>query len=92
MTPEKWSQNLTAFMAEWDRKREAGTDYDYLGDAPFPAFVLTSKAKSWDDCLRWMAGLKGKLVFPRTARSGLGSGHVPRQGRLAWDEDWIHAS
>jgi hypothetical protein len=63
MTEVEWSQNLTAFMAEWDRKRKAGQDYDYLGDAPFPNFVLTSKAKSWDDCLRWIAGLKGSWYF-----------------------------
>ena len=63
MTPKQWSQNLTAFIAEWDRKRKAGEDHAYLGDAPFPNFVLTSKAKSWNDCLRWIAELEGSWYF-----------------------------
>lgn len=63
MTQAEWSQNLTTFIEERDRKREAGTDHDYLGDGPFPNFVLTSKAKSWNDCLRWIAGLEGSWYF-----------------------------
>ncbi len=73
MTQAEWSQNLTAFMAEWDRKRKAGQDYDYLGDAPFPNFVLTSKAKSWDGCLRWIAGLKGSWYFRGQREAAYGS-------------------
>ena len=58
-----WRENLTAFVKEWGRKSKAGQDREYLGDAPFPNFVLTTKAKSWDDCLRWIAGLEGRWYF-----------------------------
>lgn len=63
MTETEWRKNLTTYVAEWDRRRKAGEDHDYVGDGPFPNFVLTSKAKSWDDWLRWVAELKGTWYF-----------------------------
>jgi hypothetical protein len=67
MTTEvTWPSNFAEFVAEWDRKRKAGQDFEYLGDSPFPNFVLTSTAQSWSDCLDWIAG-KGTVVLSRSA-------------------------
>jgi hypothetical protein len=65
MTPSTWFKDFSAFVEEWTRKREAGRDFDdeYIGDNPFPRFILGSEAKSWDDFLRWVAGLEGRWYF-----------------------------
>lgn len=72
-TQANWFEGFSAFIAEWTRKRETGHDHDYLGDNPFPHFVLSSKAKSWDDFLRWVSGLEGRWYFrgQREAEWGL---------------------
>lgn len=72
-TQANWFEGFSAFIAEWTRKRETGQDHDYLGDNPFPHFVLSSKAKSWDDFLRWVSGLEGRWYFrgQREAEWGL---------------------
>lgn len=63
-TPLSWSNDLKIFVQEWNQKSDTGREGDkYLGDNPFPHFVLTSKAKSWDDYLQWVAGLEGHWYF-----------------------------
>jgi len=62
-TQSAWFKDFSAFVEEWGRKREAGQDFEYIGDKPFPHFVLVSKAESWNDFLQWIAGLEGRWYF-----------------------------
>jgi hypothetical protein len=64
-TQATWFKDFLAFVEEWTRKREAGRDFgdEYIGDNPFPHFVLTNEAKSWDDFLRWVSDLEGRWYF-----------------------------
>jgi hypothetical protein len=50
---------------DWKRKSNNGEFLgdEYLGDNPFNNFVLTEKAKSWDDFLRWLDELRGSWCF-----------------------------
>ena len=72
MTAATWFNDFSAFVEEWTRKREAGQDYEYIGDDPFPHFVLATEARSWDDFLRWVE-LEGRWYFrgQREAEWGL---------------------
>lgn len=62
-TQSAWFKDFSAYVEEWGRKRAAGQDFEYIGDNPFPHFVLASQAKSWDDFLRWVAQLEGRWYF-----------------------------
>jgi FRG domain len=57
-TPRDWSQRLKEFVNGW----KTGGD-DYLGDNPFPKFVLTEPAESWGDFLGWLGELQGLWCF-----------------------------
>jgi hypothetical protein len=63
--PSDWSQNFTAFVAEWKRKSDSGEyiGYEYLADNPFAHFVVVEKAESWDAFLRWIDELEGCWCF-----------------------------
>ncbi len=47
-------------MDAW--KRRPGGE-EFLGDNPFPRFVLTERAESWDDFLGWLNELQGAWCF-----------------------------
>jgi hypothetical protein len=52
-----WFHKLQEFTDRWKRKslaREYLGD-EYIGDNPFPHFVLTERANSWDDVLAWFS-------------------------------------
>src|ERR1019366_498852 len=62
---ERWSENFTGFVNEWRRKSKNG---EFLGDEyweenSFDKFVLTEKARSWNDFLRWFEELQGCWCF-----------------------------
>lgn len=53
--PPDWFHRLREFIDQWKRKslaREYLGD-EYIGDNPFPHFVLTERANSWDEVLTW---------------------------------------
>lgn len=64
-TPPDWSKSLINFVNEWKRKSKNNEYIDdgYLGDNPFHKFVVTDKAKSWDQFLRWLDELHGSWCF-----------------------------
>src|SRR6266567_3594050 len=63
--PPDWSANFTTFVNEWKRKSKSGEFLgdEYWADNPFNNFVVTEKAKSWDDFLRWLDELRGSWCF-----------------------------
>jgi len=62
--PSDWAENLRAYVDELRKASESGYPSDaYIGDAPFPNFVLTEYAESWDDFLTWAAELSGTWCF-----------------------------
>jgi len=36
---------------------------EYLGESPFPNFIVTDHAASWDEFLAWLAKLQGTWCF-----------------------------
>jgi hypothetical protein len=58
--PADWSQQLKLFVDELKRNSRAE---EYIGERPFPKFVLTEKAVSWEDFLRWVNELQGSWCF-----------------------------
>src|ERR1700723_3343364 len=61
--PPDWSLNFTTFVNECKRKAADGAPRELLGDKPFPNFVLTEKAESWEHFLRWVGELDGSWCF-----------------------------
>jgi hypothetical protein len=63
--PPDWSQGLREFVEGWWKATQDGDvlDDQYKGDAPFPKFVLTERAESWDQFLGWLNELKGSWCF-----------------------------
>ncbi len=59
--PSDWPQSLKTYVDAW--KTRPGLHDDYLGDKPFPEFVLTEQATSWDKVLRWLDELQGCWCF-----------------------------
>src|SRR5271156_5170416 len=66
-TPSDWAQNLTNIVENWPKASQDGIrrtdDSEYLGDSPFKHFVLTEKAETWDEFLRWVNELKELWCF-----------------------------
>jgi FRG domain-containing protein len=58
--PGDWSEKIKTFHSEWLRNPYAE---EYIGDQPFPAFVLTERAESWDGVLAWLNELHGSWCF-----------------------------
>lgn len=58
--PPDWSEKLKQSVEEWKRNPNAE---QYIGDAPFSAFVLAEPASSWLDFLAWLRELKGSWCF-----------------------------
>ena len=56
--PLNWSQSLRELVNEWKSGNDKSS-YLYLGDEPFDKFVLTERAESWDEFLRWLSELEG---------------------------------
>ena len=63
--PPDWSGNFTTFVNDWKRKSKNGEFLGdkYWGDNPFNNFVVTEKAKTWDNFLRWLDELRGSWCF-----------------------------
>src|SRR6185437_7801045 len=59
-TSSEFCEQLSAFVAEW---RRTGTQRAHLGDSPFPRFVLTERAESWEQFLAWARGLGSGWCF-----------------------------
>jgi FRG domain len=55
-----WSKKLRQFVGEWKRNAQAEK---YVGDAPFPNFVVTEQANSWRDFLVWSSELQDCWCF-----------------------------
>ena len=58
--PPDWSQRLKRFVDEWKQNPRAE---QYIGDAPFPNFVLTEVANCWQDFLDWSSELQGSWFY-----------------------------
>jgi hypothetical protein len=60
--PADWAQELRAFVEEWWRLVDQGefVGDEYLGEAPFPKFVLTETAASWDQFIGWQSSTDGR--------------------------------
>jgi hypothetical protein len=63
--PKNWSENLSNFLAEWERKR---TELEYLGDEyiadnPFHHFIAVDPVESWDSFLRWIEELGSDWIY-----------------------------
>jgi hypothetical protein len=58
--PVSWSENLKRFV---EKSKAEGDGREFLGDAPFAHFVLTDKADSWADFLKWTDELRGPWCF-----------------------------
>lgn len=56
--PPDWSKRLREFLRGWN-----SDDNEYLGDRPFPNFVVADHAESWDEFLAWLAELQGTWCF-----------------------------
>jgi hypothetical protein len=65
--PPDWFQKLSAFVDTW--KQNPRSD-QYLGDGPFPQFVLTEQATSWDSFLEWLNELKGSWCYRGQREAG----------------------
>jgi hypothetical protein len=62
--PPEWAEKLSAFVEAWGPAMKNGSGgYEYIGDTPFPKFILTEQADSWDDFLAWLADLRGTWCF-----------------------------
>jgi FRG domain len=59
-TSSEFCEQLSAFVAEWKR---TGSQEKHLGDNPFPRFVLTEQAESWDEFLAWARSLGSGWCF-----------------------------
>ena len=62
--PSDWSQNLRNF-AQQQNPREYWVD-------PFPNYVLTEEASSWEDFLLWLKELNGSWGFRGQREAGWG--------------------
>lgn len=60
----EWLRNVKQFVKHWDPTRD-----EYLGDKPFPNFVLATKADTWNDFTRWHESLNGNWGFRGQASS-----------------------
>ena len=58
--PSDWSWQFAHSLDEM--KRNSGAE-EYLADNPFPRFVLTEQAASWNEFLGWVNELKGSWCF-----------------------------
>jgi hypothetical protein len=58
--PLDWSPQLRAYVEKWKHNSRAE---EYIGDQPFPRFVLTEQAASWDGFLLWLSELQGSWCF-----------------------------
>jgi FRG domain len=65
--PSDWSQKLSAFVERWQSNPSSSDEY--LGDQPFPEFVLTEQASSWEDLLRWLDELNDSWCFRGQSQS-----------------------
>jgi hypothetical protein len=60
--PIEWAERFDRFVRKF---KENSMAEEYLGEQPFPNFVLTEPepAASWDDYLRWVNELEGTWCF-----------------------------
>src|SRR5712691_6479293 len=65
--PSDWSWQLRAFVEPWKQNSMAE---EYIGDQPFPRFVLTERATSWDGFRLWLAELAGPWCFRGQREAG----------------------
>lgn len=72
--PSNWHQKLTDYVEKWKTESAhipGGTQGEFLGDRPFPNFVLTEEvpATSWSDFLQWKNEFKGSWAFRGQGKS-----------------------
>lgn len=58
--PVDWSRQFRDFLDAWKRNPRGE---EFIGDNPFPRFVLAERAESWGDFLEWLNALQGAWCF-----------------------------
>ena len=58
--PSNWSEDLRRYVQSW---KASPASEEYIGDRPFPNFVVTDAAQSWHDWLVWVNELTGSWCF-----------------------------
>jgi len=61
--PPDFAENLQTFIEEWKGKPAGLAGEEYIGDNPFPHFVVTERAGSWQEYANWSAELDGRWCF-----------------------------
>ena len=69
--PDNWPEQLRDHVSRlMEASRLGFPDSAYMGDEPFPGFVLTERADSWDAFTAWVAELQGSWGFRGQRDSG----------------------
>jgi hypothetical protein len=66
-TSAEYVEQLRRFVEVWKQNPDA---WEYIGDNPFPNFVLTDTVSSWDGFLGWVRELQGSWCFRGQREAG----------------------
>jgi FRG domain len=66
-TSAEHAEQLRRFVEAWKQNPDG---WEYIGDNPFPNFVLTDVVSSWDGFLEWVHQLQGSWCFRGQREAG----------------------